>query len=284
MPLVTTKQMLEDARAGGYAVGAFNVENMDMVLAVLAAAEECQSPVIMQNSTKTVNYAGMDLCVANVKAAAERASVPIALHLDHGNSFDVAMKAYRAGYTAIMIDGSKLPYEENIALSKSVVDVAHPGGVPIEAELGCVGGKPEDADLGDTTKSYTEVAEAVEFVEKTNVDSLAVAVGTAHGIYKGTPHVNMERIRELREAVPVPLVLHGTSGVPDEQVREAVQCGICKVNYATDLRLAFTEGVREFMEEHPEVYDPKQYGGRGVEKVKAYVKEKMAVVGSVGKG
>ena len=230
MPLVTTETMLKDAKAGKYGIGAFNVENMEMVMAVMEAAEELRSPVIMQTSTSTANYAGYDYFCNLVRTAAARATVPISIHLDHGNSFDAAMTAYRAGYTSIMIDGSKLPFEENIALTKKVTEATKANHVPVEAELGRVGGKEGDEDMGEENLLYTDVAEAKEFVERTNVDSLAVAIGTTHGIYKGTPHVNMERISELAEALDIPLVMHGTSGVPDEQVREAVKRGICKIN------------------------------------------------------
>lgn len=244
MALVTTKEMLLDAQKNGYAVGAFNVENMEMVMAVVSAAEETKSPVIMQTTPSTVKYADFDYFYANAKVAAEKASVPVAIHLDHGNSFDLAMKAYRTGYTSIMIDGSHSSFEENIALTKSVVDVCKNGNVPVEAELGKVGGKEDDLDGGDG--GYTDPLEAKEFVEKTGVDSLAVAIGTAHGVYKGEPKLDLDRLSEIREVVDIPLVLHGTSGVPDEVVTECVNRGICKVNYATDLRIAFTKGVKKY--------------------------------------
>ncbi len=282
MALVTSKELLKDAQKNGYAVGAFNVENMEMVMAVLAAAEETKSPVIMQTTPGTVKYAGLDFYLANVKAAAERAKVPVVMHLDHGNNFDIAMEAYRTGYTSIMIDGSKLSFEENIALTKSVTDACHPGQVPVEGELGKVGGKEDDLENGDDNP-YTEPAEAKEFVERTKVDSLAIGVGTSHGVYKGVPKVNVERVSEIRDVVDVPLVLHGTSGVPDDQVRECVKRGICKVNYATDLRIAFTKGVKEYMAENPDAFDPKKYAARGMDEVKKYVMQKMEVVGSVGK-
>lgn len=280
MALVTTKEMLLDAQKNGYAVGAFNVENMEMVMAVVSAAEETKSPVIMQTTPSTVKYADFDYFYANAKVAAERASVPVAIHLDHGNSFDLAMKAYRTGYTSIMIDGSHSSFEENIALTKSVVDVCKNGNVPVEAELGKVGGKEDDLDGGDG--GYTDPLEAKEFVEKTGVDSLAVAIGTAHGVYKGEPKLDLDRLSEIREVVDIPLVLHGTSGVPDEVVTECVNRGICKVNYATDLRIAFTKGVKKVLEENPDTIDPKKYNSQGREEVKEYVKSKMIVVKSAG--
>ena len=282
MPLVTTKQMLLDAQKGNYAVGAFNVENMEMVMAVMEAAEELKSPVIMQTTQSTVKYAGLDFFLANVKAAAERASVPVAMHLDHGSSFELAMQAYRTGYTSIMIDGSHGSFEENITVSKAVADACTPSGIPVEAELGKVGGKEDDLDGGDDNP-YTDPDQAVEFVKRTGITSLAVAIGTAHGVYKGEPKLDLDRLSEIREVVDIPLVLHGTSGVPDETVTECVNRGICKVNYATDLRIAFTKGVSEVFSENPDVIDPKKYNARGKERVKEYVMSKMKVCKSVGK-
>lgn len=282
MSLVTTKQLFADAQAGGYAIGAFNVENMEMVQAVVAAAEEMNSPVILQTTPGTVKYASLKFYYENVKTAAEAASVPVVMHLDHGSSFELAMQALRTGYTSIMIDGSRLPFEENIALSKAVVDACHPSGVVVEAELGKVGGKEDDLEGGDDSP-YTDPEEAAEFASRTGVDSLAIAVGTAHGVYKVKPVLDVERITAVRKLVTIPLVLHGTSGVPDEQVSECVKRGMCKVNYATDLRIAFTKGVKSFMAENPDAFDPKKYNAAGRESVKQYVMQKMKVVGSVGK-
>ncbi|MEW9078870.1 class II fructose-1,6-bisphosphate aldolase [Terrisporobacter glycolicus] len=280
MALVTTKKMLLDAQKNGYAVGAFNVENMEMVMAVVSAAEETKSPVIMQTTPSTVKYADFDYFYANVKVAAQKANVPVAIHLDHGNSFELAMKAYRNGYTSIMIDGSHGSFEENIALTKSVVDVCKFGKVPVEAELGKVGGKEDDLDGGDG--GYTDPSQAKEFIERTGADSLAISIGTAHGVYKGEPKLDLNRLSQIREVVDIPLVLHGTSGVPDEIVTECVNRGICKVNYATDLRIAFTKGVKKVLDENPDTIDPKKYNSQGREEVKEYVKSKMVVVKSAG--
>lgn len=282
MPLVTTKQLLLDAQAGGYAIGAFNVENMEMVQAVVAAAEELKSPVILQTTPSTVKYADLAYFYANVKTAAQKASIPVVMHLDHGNSFDLAMQALRVGYTSIMIDGSHDSFEDNIAVSKAVVDACHPSGVAVEAELGKVGGKEDDLDGGEGNP-YTDPQEAVEFVTRTGIDSLAVAIGTAHGVYQGEPKVDLERLSEIKKVVSIPLVLHGTSGVPDETVKEAIKRGICKVNYATDLRIAFSKGVNEVLNSAPDTIDPKKYNARGREEVKQYVMNKIKVCGSVGK-
>lgn len=282
MSLVTSKELMLNAQKNHYAIGAFNVENMEMVQAVVAAAEELSSPVILQTTPGTLKYASPEMFYANVAAAAQAAKVPIVMHLDHGNSYELAMRAFHAGYTSIMIDGSQKSFEENISLTKSVVDACHAGGIPVEAELGKVGGKEDDLDGGEGN-GYTVPEEAAEFVEKTGVDFLAVAIGTAHGVYKGVPKLDLERISRIRELVSVPLVLHGTSGVPDETVRECIARGMCKVNYATDLRIAFTNGVREYLQNYPDVYDPKKYGAAGREKVKQYVMQKILVCGSDGK-
>lgn len=275
MALVTTKELLLDAQKKGYAVGAFNVENMEMVQAVIEAAEELRSPVIMQTTSSTLKYAGPEYFYANVAAAASMASVPVVMHLDHGSSFELAMRAFRAGYTSIMIDGSHNVLEENIAITKRVVRACHAGNVPVEAELGKVGGKEDDVDGG--SGGYTDPEDAVYFVRETGIDSLAVAIGTAHGVYKGVPKLDMERLSKIREVVGIPLVLHGTSGVPDEDVQECIRRGICKVNYATDLRIAFTQGVKEVLEEAPDTIDPKKYNARGRQKVKEYVMGRIKV-------
>ncbi len=277
--LVTTKEMLLDAQERGYAVGAFNVENMEMVQAVVAAAEELHSPVILQTTPSTLRYAAPEMYLANVRAMAERCAVPVAMHLDHGSSFELAMQAFRAGYTSIMIDGSKLSLEENIDLSRRVTEACHPAGIPVEAELGKVGGKEDDLVNADDNP-YTDPNEAVRFVAESHADFLAVGIGTSHGIYKGEPKVNVQRLKEIHQVISIPLVMHGTSGVPDDVVRQCVKNGICKVNYATDLRIAFTRGVRSVLSENPDVYDPKKYCARGREEVKAYVMDKIKVCGS----
>lgn len=281
MALVTTKELLLNAQKEGYAIGAFNVENMEMVQAVIEAAEELKSPVIMQTTPSTLKYATPELFYGNVAAVAKSAGVPVAMHLDHGNSFEMAMRAFRAGYTSIMIDGSHSPLEENIEITKSVVKACHASGIPVEAELGKVGGKEDDLDGGNG--GYTDPEDAAYFVKETGVDSLAVAIGTAHGVYKGIPKLDIERLSKIKEVVDIPLVLHGTSGIPDEDVKECIRRGMCKVNYATDLRIAFTEGVKEVLEAAPDTIDPKKYNAKGREKVKEYVMGRMKVCGSVGK-
>lgn len=282
MPLVTTNEMLKKAQEGHYAVGAFNVENLEMVMAVLKAAEEMNSPVIMQTTPSTVKYAGLDYYLSMVRAAAARTEVPVAMHLDHGNSFDLAMQALRTGYTSIMIDGSHESFEDNITLTRRVTEACLPSGISVEAELGKVGGKEDDL-VADHDSPYTDPQQAKEFAERTNVTSLAVAIGTAHGFYKGTPKLDFDRLSAIREVVSIPLVLHGASGVPDEAVRESIRLGICKVNFATELRVAFSNGVKKYLGENPDAFDPKKYCAVGMENVTALVKEKMSVCGSEGR-
>ncbi len=278
MSFVTSKALLLQAQEGGYAIGAFNVENMEMVMAVIRAAEECHSPAILQTTPSTIKYAGLSLYYANVMTAAKAAAVPIVLHLDHGSSFELAKEALETGYTSIMIDGSHESFEDNIALTKRVKDICREKDVPVEAELGKVGGKEDD--LVSNGPAYTEPEDAVRFVEETDIDSLAIAIGTAHGIYKGEPKLDMERLSEIRKVVSLPLVLHGASGVPDEAVAETIRRGISKVNFATELRIAYTEGLKEYLAEDPAVFDPKKYGKRGMEKVTALVKAKIRLLGS----
>ena len=281
MPLVTSEKMLLDAQKGGYAVGAFNVENMEMVKAVLAAAEELKAPVMLQTTPSTIKYGTVETYAAIVKAEAEKVSVPVCLHLDHGSSFDLAVKAMKAGYTSVMIDGSHEDFENNIAVTKRVVDVAKAFGVPVEAELGIVGGKEDDLEAEADTN--TDPMEAKEFVERTGVSSLAVAIGTAHGFYVGTPVLDKPRVSAIKEVVPVPLVLHGASGLSEEDVRECVERGMCKVNFATELRAAYTDAVKKLLEEKPETFDPKKLGTVGMEAVKEQVMIRMKMCGCDGK-
>ncbi len=282
MPLVTSKRMLEDAQKGNYAVAAFNIENMEMVQAVLETATELRAPVMIQTTPGTVKYAGVKMLAAMVHAAAESCPVPVALHLDHGESFDLTVQALHAGYTSIMIDGSKLPFEENIAISKRVVEMSHAVGIPVEAELGKVGGKEDGLEVSDKSATYTDPAEAKEFVKRTGIDSLAVAIGTAHGFYKGEPKLDFERLGEIRKVVEVLLVLHGASGVPDDMVRKAVSLGISKVNFATELRAALTRGVRAALVDQS-IIDPKKFMAGGKKAVQEIVKQKINLCGSAGK-
>jgi len=277
MPLVTSEKLLLDAQRNHYAVGAFNIENMEMVQAVIEAAEELSAPVILQTTPSTVRYAGLDMYYAMAAARAAKSNVPVAIHLDHGESFEMAAQAVRAGYTSVMIDGSHELYEDNITLTGRVVDIAKPNDIPVEAELGKVGGKEDDLDGGDG--GYTDPQEAKEFVERTGISSLAVAIGTAHGVYSGVPKLDIERLKLIRKAVDIPLVLHGASGLTDESVIECISHGICKVNFATELRIAYSEGVKKLLADKPDTYDPKAYGKSGRLNVKELVKNRIIITG-----
>ena len=281
MPMVTSEKMLLDAQKKGYAVGAFNCENMEMVMAIIAAAEELRAPVMLQTTPSTVKYAGPDMFAAMVAAEAKKASVPVCLHLDHGSSFEMAIQAMGAGYTSVMIDGSKYPFEQNIEVSRRVADVAAALGIPCEAELGKVGGKEDD--LVAEADTNTDPEEARIFVEKTGITSLAVAIGTAHGFYVGTPVLDKERLSEIRKVVDIPLVLHGASGLSDDDVRDCVSRGICKVNFATELRKAFTDACRKVAIEDPQAFDPKAFCRAGMAAVTELVKNRMKVCGCDGK-
>ena len=283
MSLVDTREMLKKAQKEHYAVGAFNAENMEMVQAIIEAAEELNSPVIIQTTPSTITYADTDMFFGMAYAKAKNAKVPVALHLDHGNSFELCDQALQSGYTSVMIDGSKLSFEENIDICKRVVEIAEKVNKPVEAELGTIGGKEDSTVVLDKDALYTNPENAKEFVERTNIDSLAVAIGTAHGFYKGEPKLDFDRLEEIRKVVSIPLVLHGASGVPDESVIKAITLGVCKVNFATELRVAFTEGVKEILTADDKVYDPKKYNKVGREKVKQLVMNKMKVCGSEGK-
>jgi len=282
MPLISSFKILSDAQKGHYAIGAFNIENMEMAQAVIAAGEETNSPLIIQTTPSTLKYAPPSLFYAIVKSIADNSPIPVALHLDHGDSFARSCEAIRAGYTSIMIDGSKLPFEENIALTKKVVEVASILNIPVEGELGTIGGKEDSLEVKDKDALYTNVDQAVEFVDRTGCSFLAVAIGTAHGFYKGTPKLDFERIEQIAKRVSVPLVLHGGSGIPDEDVKHAIRLGMSKVNFATELRWYFTQACRKVLEDG-EIFDPKKYGAAGRDAVRDFVKQKIMVCGSDGK-
>ncbi|HOW07125.1 MAG TPA: class II fructose-1,6-bisphosphate aldolase [Flexilinea sp.] len=282
MPLISSFKILSDAQKGHYAIGAFNIENMEMAQAVIAAGEETNSPLIIQTTPSTLKYAPPSLFYAIVKSIADNSKIPVALHLDHGDSFARSCEAIRAGYTSIMIDGSKLPFEENIALTKKVVEVASILNIPVEGELGTIGGKEDSLEVKDKDALYTNVDQAVEFVDRTGCSFLAVAIGTAHGFYKGTPKLDFERIEQIAKRVSVPLVLHGGSGIPDEDVKHAIRLGMSKVNFATELRWYFTQACRKVLE-NDEIFDPKKYGAAGRDAVRDFVKQKIMVCGSDGK-
>lgn len=281
--LVTGKEILEDAHKNGYAVGAFNINNMEIIQAIIEAAEETKSPVILQASQGGLKYAGIEYIEALAKVAAHKAKVPVAIHLDHGTDFDQVIKCIRHGFSSVMVDGSKHPIEENIAITKLVVDIAHSVDVSVEGELGKIGGVEDHIVVDEREATFTDPDEAVRFVNETGVDSLAIAVGTAHGVYKGEPKLDFDRIKIIKEKTNMPLVLHGSSGVPYESLEKAVSLGINKINIDTDIRAAFAQAVKDFLKENPDNIDPRKILGPARISMKEVVMEKMKVFGSVGR-
>ena len=252
--IVTNKQLLSTAKRKGYAVPAFNVDNLESVLGVLNALNSTGKPLIIQTIPRTLKYGGIPTYAALTRAL-YKGGADLSIHLDHGGDIQTVKACIDAGYTSVMIDGSMLDFDQNVSLTKQVVELAHKSGVSVEAELGTIGGKEET----EGQIKYTEVSEAVEFVKLTGVDSLAIGVGTAHGVYKGTPHIAVDRIKEIADKVDIPLVLHGASGLSDEVIRACIDAGINKINFATHLRQAFTEGLKKGLADKGATYDPKTY-------------------------
>ncbi len=299
MPLVTTTKMFKDAYEKGYAVGAFNVNNMEIIQGIVEAAKIEQSPLILQVSAGARKYANPVYLRKLVEAAVEDSGLPIALHLDHGDSFEICKSCVDSGFSSVMIDASHHPFEENIELVKKVVDYAHERGVVVEAELGRLAGVEDAVNVSARDASYTDPDQAVEFVERTGVDSLAIAIGTSHGAYKfkGDPQLDFDRLDTITRLLPnFPLVLHGAStvlpefvakcnefggkingaqGVPEEMLRRASQSGVCKINIDTDLRLAMTAAVREYLALHPDHFDPRQYLGPARQAIQDMVQHKI---------
>lgn len=275
----TSKEMILAAQRGGYAVPAFNFENMEMVQAILAAAEETGSPVLLQTTPSTIKYMTLRQAYAMVKAEADAVRVPVSLHLDHCESYEGVCAALEAGYSSVMIDASKLDFEENIALTQKTVQAARERGVPVEAELGTVGGKE---DGHSAAIAYTDPAQAVDFFQRTGVDLFAVAIGTAHGFYKGEPKLDFELLQTIAGLISAPLVLHGGSGIPDEMIKKTIELGICKVNFATELRAAMTTAVRQALEDEG-IIDPKKFMSPGREAVRQLCIHKIKLCGSDGK-
>ena len=283
MSLVSMAEILRDAQKGGYAIGAFNCNNMAIVQAIVAAAEAEKSPVIVQASQGAMRYAGIEYIAAMTCLAAEKASVPVALHLDHGTSFAQVMNCVRNNFTSVMIDGSQLSLEDNIALTKKVVEAVRPLGISVEAELGKIGGTEDDISVSAEDALFTDPNEAEIFVRETQVDALAVAIGTAHGQYKGVPKLDFDRLEEIRKRVDIPIVLHGSSGVPDEDIRKAISLGVSKVNIDTNIREAFMNAARKVIAEHPNEIDPRKILGPAREATTEIIREKIRLFGSSGK-
>ena len=299
MPLVTTKEMFKKSIEEHFAIGAFNINNMEFIQAITDAAEEAKSPVILQVSSSAIKYARMEYLIKMVEAAVETTTIPIALHLDHGPDFETCKKCIDAGFTSVMIDGSKYDFEENIAITKQVVDYAHERGVVVEAELGKLAGIVDEVNVAADVARYTDPDQAYEFVQRTGVDSLAIAIGTSHGAYKfkGDAKLRFDILQAIKAKLPdTPIVLHGASsvvpelldmcnnnggnipgakGCPDEMLKQAGEYGVSKINVDTDLRLAMTAQIRRVFAEDPSVFDPRKYLGAAKEEIKATVAHKI---------
>lgn len=308
MPLVGTKKMFEAAYKDGYAVGAFNVNNMEILQGIVDAANEERAPLILQVSAGARKYARHAYLIALVKASLETSNIPIALHLDHGENFEVCKSCIDGGFSSVMIDASNHPFEENIKITKQVVDYAHSKGIPVEAELGKLAGIEDNVSVAEKDAIYTDPDQAAEFVKRTGCDSLAIAIGTSHGAYKfkGKPELDFERLEKIAKLLPdFPIVLHGASsvpqylvdkcnlyggkipgakGVPEEMLRKAAKSAVCKINIDTDLRLAMTSTIREIFAKDPAEFDPRKYLGPAREAIKEVVKHKLInVLGCAGK-
>jgi fructose-bisphosphate aldolase class II len=306
MKLFTNKELLHMAKKGGYAVGAFNINNLEILQAIVSAGEVEKSPAIIAVSEGAIQYAGMSYIVSMVRIAAQMATIPLSLHLDHGRDLEIIRSCIENGFTSVMIDGSHLEFAENIAVTQRVVEMARKKAISVEAELGRLKGIEEKVSVSDQEAFLTDPQAAVEFVKKTEVDALAIAIGTSHGAYKfkGEARLDFERLREIVSRVEIPLVLHGASGVPrpvlekaerfgaklpgakgipDEAIQKAVSSGICKINIDTDLRLSFVSALREILITKPEEFDPRKILGPGRESIKQTVQSKMRLFGSSGK-
>ena len=299
MPLVTTKEMFEKSMKEGFAIGAFNINNMEIIQGIVDAAQKQNSPVILQASSGAIKYARIKYLMKMVEAAVEETNIPIAIHLDHGPDFETCKMCIDNGFTSVMIDGSKYSFEENVALTKKVVDYAHERGVVVEAELGQLAGIEDDVNVSEEDAKYTNPDQAKEFVERTGCDSLAIAIGTSHGAYKfkGEARLRMDILKQVKEKIPnTPIVLHGAStvipelvetcnnyggdipgakGVPDEILHEASLSGVSKINVDTDLRLAFTGEIRKALAENPSAFDPRKYLTPAREKITEVVEHKI---------
>jgi len=306
MPLVIGKEVLDKARREGYAVPSFNTNNLEITQAILEVAEEVRAPVFIQVSDGARKYAGMETLANLVKDMAGRVRVPVVLHLDHGADFPMVMQALRAGFTSVMIDASHLPFAENVRETRKVVEAAHAVGVSVEAELGRLRGIEDNVQVSEAEAFLTDPGEAERFVAETGIDYLAIAIGTSHGAYKGKgrPYIDHKRLEEIAKRVSIPLVLHGASGVPawlkekllatgaelkeatgihDEDIQRAIPNGIAKINIDTDLRLAMTLGIREVVTQNPKEFDPRKILGKGRDYLKQVIREKFALMGTVGR-
>lgn len=273
--VVSSARLMKRAEKENYAIPAFNIDNLESAMAVSEIMHEMRTPVIVQMIPRTLNYGGIAIYPAMMRELMADCPVDYALHLDHGSSLSLAKKCVAGGFSSVMFDGSLMPFEDNVKFTKEVTDFALPMDVSVEGELGTIGGKEEgDTDL---EASYTKVSEAEEFVRRTNVSTLAIGVGTAHGVYKGTPLINVQRIKEIHSAIDTPLVLHGASGLSDEVLRDCIAAGITKINFATELRQAYTNGIKAEFAKDPEVFDPKIYMRGAIDNIKEVLRHKINI-------
>lgn len=273
--VVSSARLMKRAEKENYAIPAFNIDNLESAMAVSEIMHEMRTPVIVQMIPRTLNYGGIAIYPAMMRELMADCPVDYALHLDHGSSLALAKKCVAGGFSSVMFDGSLMPFEDNIKFTKEVTDFALPMDVSVEGELGTIGGKEEgDTDL---EASYTKASEAEEFVRRTNVSTLAIGVGTAHGVYKGTPHINVERIKEIHSAIDTPLVLHGASGLSDEVLKDCIAAGITKINFATELRQAYTNGIKAEFAKDPDVFDPKIYMRGAIDSIKEVLRHKINI-------
>lgn len=280
MSLVNPLKYIKAAQKFKKAIPAFNIHNLETAQAVVEAAAEENSPVMIATTPGTLRHAGVNCISAIVNSLSETYDIPIALHLDHCSSYEIIIQALRNGYTSVMIDAAELPYNENVELVKSVVKTAHAVDVAVEAELGRIGGTEDDLTVDEREATLTMPSEARDFANSTGIDTLAIAIGTAHGVYQGEPKLDFERLTEINNIVDIPLVLHGASGVPAKSVQKSMEKGITKVNIATELKIPMAETIQNYFAENPEANDPRKYLGAGREAVKKVVKEKIRLCGS----
>lgn len=273
--VVSSARLMKRAEKESYAIPAFNIDNLESAMAVSEIMHEMRTPVIVQMIPRTLNYGGIAIYPAMMRELMADCQVDYALHLDHGSSLSLAKKCVAGGFSSVMFDGSAMSFEDNVKYTKEVSDFALPMDVSVEGELGTIGGKEEgDTDL---EASYTKVSEAEEFVRRTNVSTLAIGVGTAHGVYKGTPHINVQRIKEIHSAIDTPLVLHGASGLSDEVLKDCIAAGITKINFATELRQAYTDGIKAEFAKDPDVFDPKIYMRGAIDNIKEVLRHKINI-------
>ncbi len=283
MSIISSNNMLKKAQREQYAIPAFNIHNLETMQVIVETVAEYQSPVILAGTPGTYSYAGTENIIQIANELSKKHHVPLAVHLDHHEEFSDIANKINAGVRSVMIDGSHLPFDENITLVKQVVEYAHRYDVSVEAELGRLGGVEDDLIVDSKDALYTNPQQAIEFVKKTNIDSLAIAIGTAHGLYKSEPKLDFDRLSEIRSVIDIPLVLHGASGVPDKDVRECIQRGICKVNIATELKIAFSDALKQYLLIHPDANDPRNYMKPAKAAMKEIVQKIITTCGCAGK-